>query len=161
MMLNQLSAGALERLKDKPIAANAIKFLLRMKPARQVEAAELIVSTGNFTRRFAQALYVATKPGDRLTPRYKHKRMRGLPHEQQAKMQQKLEYLLNDFSDFGATENYGSNVLSLVVASGYVSKLIGNNAIESYLGRNHPEILQEFRTIVAAVSLENSLVERS
>jgi hypothetical protein len=45
-------------------------------------------------------------------------------------------------------------VLNLVVASGYVSSLIGNPRVSGYLERHHPEILTEFRAIVAATSLE-------
>jgi hypothetical protein len=72
-------------------------------------------------------------------------------------MQREMGYLLNDF---GATEGYGADVLSLVVATGYVKKLIGNKEIESYLHRNHPDILQKFRTIVATVSLDHSVAGR-
>jgi hypothetical protein len=47
-------------------------------------------------------------------------------------------------------------VLSLVVATGFVAKLIENKAIESYLSRNYPDILREFRTIVDAAPLGES-----
>ena len=45
-------------------------------------------------------------------------------------------------------------MLNLVVAAGYLSSLIGNLRLSGYLGRHHPEILTEFRAIVAATSLE-------
>jgi hypothetical protein len=45
---------------------------------------------------------------------------------------------------------------ALVVAAGYLSSLIGNPRISGYLERHHPEILTEFRAIVAATSLEES-----
>lgn len=54
---------------------------------------------------------------------------------------------------------YGADALKLVVASGFISKLIENQAIESYLSTNHPDILREFRAIVAAVSLDDSSPE--
>jgi ParB-like chromosome segregation protein Spo0J len=47
-------------------------------------------------------------------------------------------------------------VLNLVVAAGYLSSLIGNSPVSGYLERHHPEILTEFRAIVAATSLEES-----
>jgi hypothetical protein len=43
-----------------------------------------------------------------------------------------------------------------VVAAGYLSSLIGNPRLSGYLGRHHPEILTEFRVIVATTSLEES-----
>ena len=60
-----------------------------------------------------------------------------------------------------ATENYGTDVLSLVAASGYVSRLISNEAIESYLHQNHPDVLQQFRTIFVTVLLDHSLAEHA
>ena len=51
---------------------------------------------------------------------------------------------------------WGDTVLNLVVASGYLSSLIGNPRVSGYLERHHPETLTEFRAIVAATSLEES-----
>ena len=50
----------------------------------------------------------------------------------------------------------GDTVLNLVVASGYLSSLVGNARVSGYLERHYPEILTEFRAIVAATSLEES-----
>jgi hypothetical protein len=47
-------------------------------------------------------------------------------------------------------------VLNLVVVSGYLSSLIGNPRVSHYLDRHHPEILTEFKVVVAATSLEES-----
>jgi hypothetical protein len=41
-------------------------------------------------------------------------------------------------------------VLNLVAASGYLSR------VSRYLDRHHPEILAEFKVVVAATSLEES-----
>src|ERR1700719_1662232 len=46
----------------------------------------------------------------------------------------------------------GDTVLNLVVASGYLSSLMGNPRVSRYLDRRHPEILTEFKVIVAATS---------
>ena len=52
------------------------------------------------------------------------------------------------------TASYGDTVLNLVVASGYLSSLMGNPRVSRYLERHHPEILAEFQAIVLATSLE-------
>jgi hypothetical protein len=52
---------------------------------------------------------------------------------------------------------YGDTVLNLVVASGYVSSLVGNPRVSRFLERHHPEILTEFKAIVAATSLEERI----
>jgi hypothetical protein len=50
-----------------------------------------------------------------------------------------MKTLQRYFKDVEAS--YGDDVLNLVVASGYLSKLLGNRKVEPYLGRHHPEIL--------------------
>jgi hypothetical protein len=149
-MLNQLSPETIELLKDKPVSRPALNMLRRMNPRRQVEAAEFMVSSGNFSRSFAQALLLATKSDDRVT--WRHKPVRGLLQEQKSRMQHELDCVLKES---GARDGYGADVLSLVVASGYVSRLIENKAIEDYLSRSHPDILKEFRAIAAATSLDD------
>ena len=47
-------------------------------------------------------------------------------------------------------------MLNLVAASGYLSSLMGNPRVTRYLDRHHPEILAEFKVVVAATSLEES-----
>jgi hypothetical protein len=56
---------------------------------------------------------------------------------------------------------YGDTVLNLAVASGYVSSLIGNPRVRLLLYHHHPEILTEFKAIVAATSLEESVTTPS
>jgi hypothetical protein len=60
--------------------------------------------------------------------------------------------------DFKALEtSYGDDVLHLVIASGYLARLIGNVEIERFLQTRHPEFLDEFRAIITAASLDQSV----
>lgn len=51
-------------------------------------------------------------------------------------------------------QTYGQDVLSLVLARGYLVKLIDNAHITRYLKQRAPEILEQFQSIAAAASLE-------
>lgn len=55
-----------------------------------------------------------------------------------------------------AEDNYGSELLNLVVAKGYLTKLVLNEAVKSYIGRHAPEILEHFELIVNTVSMEEA-----
>ena len=48
------------------------------------------------------------------------------------------------------------DVLQLVIASGYLSKLTRNSGIKRYLSQHHPEILTEFQAIISATSLDQA-----
>jgi hypothetical protein len=52
--------------------------------------------------------------------------------------------------------SYGDDVLHLVIASGYLSKLVGNRDIKRYLSQHHPELLAEFLSIISATSLDQA-----
>ena len=59
-----------------------------------------------------------------------------------------------------AEENYGSGLLNLVVAKGYLTKLLGNDAVKSYITRHEPEILEHFELVVNTVSMEEAVQQQ-
>ena len=61
-LLDGICSEVAEILKDKFVAKNAFWILRRMKPARQIEAAELMVAMNRFTLGYARALLAATPP---------------------------------------------------------------------------------------------------
>jgi hypothetical protein len=70
-------------------------------------------------------------------------------------MEREMEALQNDFKTIEAS--YGDDMLHLVVASGYLSCLVGNKAIRRYLNQHHNELLEEFQAVIAATSLDQSV----
>ncbi len=153
MMLDGISPEVVELLKDRSVNPVTFDVLRKMKPLRQVEVAELMLSTNNFTSAYAKALLAATRQAD-LTRPDKPKRMGGMTPEQMARMEREMASLNQDFKALEAS--YGDDVLDLVIASGYLSRLVSNTEVERYLQGHHPEILDEFRAIISAASLDQS-----
>ena len=52
-------------------------------------------------------------------------------------------------------QSYSNDVLNMVLARGYLGKLLANKAVASYLQRRQPDLLEEFRNIVKINSLED------
>jgi len=50
---------------------------------------------------------------------------------------------------------YGDDVLALVIAVGFLSKLVSNQKVERHLSQHHAEILGQFRSIISAASLDS------
>jgi ParB-like chromosome segregation protein Spo0J len=157
-MLEGICGEVIEILKDKLVSPLTFNILRKLKPMRQVEAAELMVSAANYASSYAGAILAATRQADLARPD-KQKKIGGVTPGQMARMEREMEYLQRDFKAIEAS--YGDDVLNLVIASGYLSKLISNRKIERYLGQQHPEILKEFKAIVSAVSLDHASVEAS
>lgn len=152
-LLEGVTPEVVDLLKDRAVNPVSFDALRKMKPMRQIEVAELMVSAGNFTSAYAKALLAATRQAD-LVHAHKPKKVGGMTSEQMARMEREMESLTQDFK--ALETSYGDDVLHLVIASGYLSRLIGNAEIERYLRTRHAEILDEFRAIVAAASLDRA-----
>ena len=69
-----------------------------------------------------------------------------------AKMEREMANLQGQYKMVEQT--YGQDVLNLVLARGYLAKLLENNQVKRHLKQRQPEVLAEFETIVQTVSLE-------
>jgi ParB-like chromosome segregation protein Spo0J len=132
-------------LKDKHIAIHALAELRKLAPLRQIEATELMVAMNKYTLGYAKSLVAAT-PQDQLAEGYKPKRVRGLTSAQVALMERETANLDREFRI--AEQSYGTDHLDLVIASGYIGKLLGNAKVVRYLGMHQKEILLEFQKLV-------------
>ncbi|WP_238945421.1 hypothetical protein [Allofranklinella schreckenbergeri] len=53
-------------------------------------------------------------------------------------------------------KSYGQDVLFLVLARGYLGKLIGNQAVHRFLSRQYPDVLAEFKRIIQVEALDEA-----
>ena len=59
-----------------------------------------------------------------------------------------------------AESSYGSELLNLVVAKGYLTKLLANAAVKSYIERKEPEILSHLELVANTVSMEEAVQQQ-
>ena len=122
-----------------------------MNPTRQVECIELMVSANNVTSAYAEALLVAT-PAEMLVDGKKPAKLTGVTQEQMAKMEREMSNLQGQYKTVEQT--YGQDVLNLVLAKGYLAKLLENKSVIRYLRQKQPDVLAEFEAIVQTASLD-------
>ena len=150
-LLDGICAEAVRLLKDKHFSANLSPVLRKLKPTRQVECVELMVATNNITVAYAQALLAAT-PNNMLVNEDKPKKVKGVTADQMAKMEREMANLEGQFKL--VEQSYGQDVLNLVLAKGYLAKLLDNEAVIRFLSQNQPDVLNEFSNIVQATTLD-------
>ena len=126
-----------------------------MKSARQVEAVELMVSSNTITVAHAEALLKATPPQQRTDVKPTEHDKKTSPMEQIVKLEKEMSQVQTQYKD--AEQNYGSDLLNLVVAKGYMTKLLSNEAVKSYIQRHEPDILEQFELVVNTVSMEEAV----
>ena len=67
-LLDGICPEAAELLKDKRIALTGFQILKKMKPMRQIEAAELMVAMNKYTVNYARSLLAATPASELKDP---------------------------------------------------------------------------------------------
>ena len=150
-LLDGICAEAAELLKDRHFSANIGRVIRKMKPTRQIECVELMASANNITVAYAEALLVAT-PAAMLIDGKKPDKLTGVTQEQMAKMEREMSNLQGQYKLVEQT--YGQDVLNLVLAKGYLTKLLENKSVARHLRQRQPEVLAEFEAIVQTVSLD-------
>lgn len=153
-LLEGICTEAIDLLQDKQFTPDVTRILRNMKGARQVEAVELMVSSNTITVAHAEALLKATPPELRTDFR-PLERDRSSSIEQLVKLEKEMSQVQTQYKD--AEQNYGSDLLNLVVAKGYLTKLLVNDAVKSYILRHEPEILEQFELVANTVSMEEAL----
>jgi len=116
-----------------------------------VECVELMTSANNLTVTYSEALLVAT-PSNMLVDGKKPKRLGGITSEQMSKMEREMANVQGQYRL--VEQSYGQDVLSLVLARGYLVKLLGNERVVRYLKQTQPEFLEQFSAIAASDTLE-------
>jgi hypothetical protein len=117
-MLNGICPEAIALLRHKPVTLEAFSVLRKMKPVRQVEAAEHMIAGQSFSTLFAKALLSVTKPDFLVKPMCRPK-LTATSTATQEMLGRETEQLIQDLK---AIENsYGTDVLTLTVCSGYLT----------------------------------------
>lgn len=142
-LLEGICPEAIKLLRDKHVPICTFRELRRMKPMRQMEAAELMIAMNRYTISYARSLVAAT-PEDQLIIK-KRRRMRGVSNDQIARMETESANLDREFKVI--EKDYGTDHLDLVLATGYVGRLLSNARVVRHLAQFHPEILAEFQRI--------------
>lgn len=150
-LLEGICPEAVDLLRDRQFSPELVRALRKMKPTRQVECVELMIAANNITVSYAEALLVAT-PTARLVDGKKPAKLTGVTHEQMAKMEREMSNLQEQYKIVEQT--YGQDVLNLVLAKGYLVKLLECEPALAYLRQHQPDLVCEFESIRDVVSLE-------
>lgn len=148
-LLNGICPEAAELLKDKHCPVNSFRSLRKMKPLRQIQAAELMIAANNYTVAYSEAILAATDADDLVDPATRADAP-GVTREQAERMKAEMASLQKNIKLIEGT--LGPDHLRLVVAGRYVERLLKNDRLVRYLEKHHGEILGELKQIVAGLS---------
>ncbi|WLA79486.1 plasmid partitioning protein RepB C-terminal domain-containing protein [Bradyrhizobium elkanii] len=133
-LLDGICAEAVELLKEKHLTLHTFSELRKLGPIRQIEAAELMIAMNNFSNSYVRSLVAAT-PRNQLAAGFTPRQHKGLSDEQLALMERESASLAREFKV--AEQTYGVDHLDLVLAVGYLSKLLRNGKVVGYLAKQY------------------------
>ncbi len=152
-LLVGICSEAVELLRGKVASTGTFGQLRKVLPMRQIEMAELMIASHNFSVDYACCLVAATS-ADQLLEKDDPRDTNGLSPIEMARMEREMESLSKDFKQM--EEVHGKNVLNLVIVAGYLKKLLDNARVVRYLASAYPEILTEFQKVVETRQLGNA-----
>jgi ParB-like chromosome segregation protein Spo0J len=147
-LLNGIAPEAAELLKTRRVTGDTFRVLKRMSAYRQVQAAERMIATNNFSFGFAKDILAATKPED-LVQNGK-KQSNGATAEQIAGMEEEMSTLQRDIST--VKERYAQDMLTLSISIKYIHSLVGNKNVLQYLTKHHGDLLRELQDATQKIS---------
>ncbi|MGO7340005.1 plasmid partitioning protein RepB C-terminal domain-containing protein [Rhizobium johnstonii] len=142
-LLEGICPEAIDLLKEKHVPINTIGELRKMKSMRQIEAAGLMIAMNKFSVSYAKSLVAATSDSMLVSPK---KKIAGLSEDQISLMEQEAATLDREFKTI--EQDYGADHLDVVLAVGYVTRIMANARVVRHLAQFYPDILSEFTKMI-------------
>lgn len=149
-LLDGICPEVVNMLSDKNCPMLTFEIIKKMKPLRQIEAADIMIGQYNFSSQFARALLHAT-PADQLIAQKPALEKKDAAREKIQRLERELSALQS--RSMFVEETFGVDNLVLTVSRGYLSKLLAKPRIANWLKRNKPKYLAEFQKISEIESL--------
>lgn len=147
-LLDGICPEAVETLRDRRVTPKAFSLLRKMKPARQIEVADLMVAAKSYTERFVRALYVGTR-AELLVAEQAERQdsLKRVDAGKKAILEMETDALLKEFKT--VEQSYGKNVIALTVCSRYLEKMVQNGRVQRYLAKKWPVLLDQIQQVAA------------
>ncbi|MDP8988943.1 MAG: ParB N-terminal domain-containing protein [Acidobacteriota bacterium] len=153
-LLDGICKEAVDALKDRRVSPKSFATLRKMKPVRQLAAAQLMIASNRYSQKFSLALLAGTSDEMLVNPdaRAKHK---SLSAEQRARLVVETDNLLENVK--AVESSYGAEALTLSVCCRYVNRLLSNVRVSTLLRTRHADVLEELQSLVSSFHEESAL----
>lgn len=147
---------AVELLKDKSISPTALREYRHVGAMRQIEMAELMNASNNYTVGYGKCLVAAT-PDGQLTKPNRPSAKKQFTAEDLAKIEREMQTIGQEMRTL--EESHGENTLQLVVIVSYLKGLLGNANVVKFLARKYADYLSQFQKLVEVTSLDGASID--
>ncbi|MBD8240812.1 ParB N-terminal domain-containing protein [Pantoea agglomerans] len=156
----RLSAGiapeVLALLSERSVPQALFGLLKKLKPYKQIEVVDTLVSINNFTKKFVESMLHAIPP--------EHFVNAGHTKEESSDVRRHLERLEKELISVQVEtskldDEYSENTLKLVIIKGHLERVLNKSDILHWLYDNHPDYLSVFKQIIGIENLNDIVVD--
>ncbi|MCX9097320.1 hypothetical protein OKT76_16435 [Providencia rettgeri] len=146
-LLNGISRVVVTKLADKQVSKDIFRILRKMKPERQIESVDMMIASNKYSSTYANMMLAASQPNELVAEKKKNSSdpVLGLAIIEKEMTKLKRNYKISE-------EKLAELNLSLVVAQGYINKLLKNQSIVSFLKEEYISVYEALSTISEKVS---------
>ncbi|EEF16105.1 hypothetical protein AM202_0059 [Actinobacillus minor 202] len=148
-MLNGITKEVIEKLANKQVGKDIFRILRKMKPERQIEVVDMMIASNKFSLTYANMMLLSSRK-DELVESHKAKPTNN-NLEDLSIMQKELNRLKENYKV--SEEKLADLKMALIVAKGYVNRLLSNAAIVDLLEHEQNEI---YLTLKEVCKVEHS-----
>lgn len=136
-LLNGISRVVVKKLADKQVSKDIFRILRKMKPERQVEAVDMMIASNKYSSTYANMMLAASQPNELVAEKKKNSSdpVLGLAIIEKEMTKLKRNYKISE-------EKLAELNLSLVVAQGYINKLLKNQSIVHFLKEEYVNVYE-------------------
>lgn len=156
-LLDGIAPEAAALLKDRQMSPTVFSTLRKMRPFRQIEAAEMMIAANRITVTYAEMI-LATTRSEGLSEHAQPKKKVDVSPEELARMEAEMEHLRQDCQTVEDTA--GDTMLSLVVTNGFIARLLRNENIHGHLKRHHKDSLASVVSTMEAIAADNRMANQ-
>lgn len=147
-----IAPEVLALLAEKNVPQALFGLLKKLKPYKQIEVVDTLVSINNFTKKFLESMLHAL-PQEHFVDA-------GHAKEESNDFRRHLERLEKDMISVQIEtskldDEYSENTLKLVIIKGHLERILSKNDILHWLYDNHPDYLSVFKQITGIENLND------
>lgn len=148
-LLNGITKEVIDKLANKQIGKDVFRILRKMKPERQMEVVDMMIASNKFSLTYANMMLLSSRK-EELVESHRSKSASDDLTDLSV-MQKELNRLKENYKV--SEEKLADLKMALIVAKGYVNRLLNNSAIVDLLENEQNEI---YLTLKEVCKLEHS-----
>lgn len=152
-LLKGICDEVINLLADKPVPRNVFPILKKMKPFRQIDVVNMMISLNNYSVNFAKAMLQGT-PTDQLIETKNRNNKNSSVTETLKRLEIELARVQQDTKL--VEETYGPANLQLTIIKTHIVSLFENARIVKWLVMNNPDYFEQLQLIAELKDLREA-----